>query len=102
MRQPLDDVLGVCLLEHLVNVIEPRLRLGCIAKLETRRAVQIEGAYASALDPAAVYDQPVGNQHWLSRTPGHAFDALVLIEPTGGAYDERLALVVALWFAGLG
>src|SRR6516164_3834029 len=102
MRQPLDDVLGVRLLKHLVGVIDPWLRFCCIAKLEARRSVQIEAGHASAINPTAVYDQSIGDQHWLSRAPGHAFDALVLIEPAGGAYDDRLAVLAALWFAGLG
>src|SRR5262245_28694075 len=76
-------------------MVEPRSRLGRGAKLDKRRAVEVEAAHVLALDPSAHRDQPVRNLQRQAGCPGQPFDRPVLVEPSACRFGDDLAVTVA-------
>src|ERR1700758_2828708 len=70
MCEPLDQMVGISGID-LADMIEPRPSHSRIAVLERRRSVVIEDTGTPTHDKTSGGDEPVFNDHWISRCPSH-------------------------------
>jgi hypothetical protein len=90
LRQPLNDMAGVIGID-LAHMVKPRSGLCSVAQLNPRRPIEVEAGDVFAIDPTAVDDQAIGNEHRLARAPGHLLDRSILIEPRCRRHSDQLA-----------
>src|SRR6516165_9837815 len=101
MRQPTNDVLGGVGID-LVDMIEPRRRFAAVPWNDPRRSIEIETDSTTFFNPAAGDRQAIGNKHRQTRMPRCLLDATVFIDPFGGRYADRFAVLVAPGLAAFG
>jgi hypothetical protein len=73
MREPTLDVIGFLGTDE-VEMVAPGARLRWIASARVWPAVEVDHAYAPMVDPSAIGDDPVVNDQWFVRVPGHLHD----------------------------
>src|SRR5262245_56229750 len=83
MRQPVEQVLDI-VTEYAVHVIEPRRRCAGVAGDDRWRSVEVEAFDATVLDPSALRNQPIVDDHRLARGPGYLLDRQIAIKPCAG------------------
>src|SRR5262249_13985005 len=101
--KPFDAVLGIVSgVQHLVDVLDPGASLAGVAELDARRPIPVESGGAFLLDPAAVNDDAILDQHGLAGAPRRLIDAAFSVEPFRGELVDEVTVLVAPWLPALG
>ena len=78
--QPSHDVIEIVGIDFM-DMVKPSIGGSGISQFDHRRAIQVETADIIAIDPTALRDQLVTNDHGQPWCPSHLLDRFVLIEP---------------------